>query len=427
MNGRPPDPLRRRRFLCVWAAGFCTEVSRWSLLIALPLHALTLTGSALVTSTVAMLGLLPSLVLTPLAGVVADRWSPARLMAWLAGTRALLLLPLLLVRDVRDLWIVYLVMAAEAGLTGMFESVKNALVPTLVPPGRLVAANAAVNLGGNLGRLAGGPVGGFLLGFTGMGGVALTSAGMLVMTVVLVVTAGVSGAPRPVPAPGPAFWRELPAGLRAVGASARLRAVALVLGLLSVAQGLFVILFLLFVTDLIGGGEAEAGLLRGVQAIGGLLGGAAAGRMARRLEARQFLVHGLLFFALVSLVIWNLTPLTAVIWFYAGLFTLAGVPGVWLMAGWLSLVQEATPEGLRGRVMSTFVALSDGQQALGMMLAGVLAGVLPTLAALEIQAAVLVLAWVLAARTLKPAVPGTPPPARLSGAGRAVGWGQVSR
>ncbi|GAA1276942.1 MFS transporter [Sphaerisporangium rubeum] len=415
MSTTPAHPLRQRRFLYIWAASFFTEISRWSLLIALPLYALTLTGSALVTSTVAMLGLLPSLILTPLAGVFADRWRPAPLMAWLAGTRALLLLPLLLVAGEGDLWIVYLVMAAESGLTGMFESVKNAVVPTLVPSGQLVRANASINLNSNLGRLVGSPVGGFLLGFTGMASVVLTSVAMLVVTVVLVALMG-SGAARRVTedavvpgaeTSGPAFWRELPTGLRAIGSSARLRSVALILGLLSVAQGLFVILFLLFVTDLIAGGEPEAGLLRGVQAIGGLLGGAVAGRMARRLQAHQFLAYGLLSFALISLAIWNLTLVTAWIGFYIGLFTLAGVPGIWLMAGWLSLVQEATPEGLRGRVMSTFIALSDGQQALGMMLAGVLAGLVPTLAALNFQAAVLLLAWLLAARLLKPA-PVTP-------------------
>ncbi|MFC6086850.1 MFS transporter [Sphaerisporangium aureirubrum] len=401
MSRTEPHPLRQRRFLYIWAASFCTEVSRWSLLIALPLYALALTGSALITSAVAMLGLLPSLVLTPLAGVFADRWSPARLMAWLAGTRAVLLLPLLFVHDDGDLWIVYLVMAAESGLTGMFESVKNAMVPTLVPAGQLVSANATINLNSNLGRLVGSPVGGFLLGLVGMGSVVLTSVAMLIVTVVLVALVGSEGVRRVVSPGGTAFWRELPTGLRAIGGSAQLRAVALILGLLSVAQGLFVILFLLFVTNLIAGGESEAGLLRGVQAIGGLLGGVVAGRVARRFEVHQFVVYGLLLFGLVSLSIWNLTLLTTWIWVYIGLFTLAGAPSVWLMAGWLSLVQAATPEGLRGRVMSTFIALSDGQQAIGMMLAGVLAGFLPTLVALNVQAAVLFTAWILAARMLR--------------------------
>ncbi len=64
------------------------------------------------------------------------------------------------------------------------------------------------------------------------------------------------------------------------------------------------------------------------------------------------------------------------------------------------MVQRATPAGLRGRVMSSFLALSDGLQALGMLLAGVLVSFIPTLGLLNLQAAVLLLASVLAWRML---------------------------
>ncbi|WP_405149965.1 MFS transporter [Sphaerisporangium sp. NBC_01403] len=393
-------PLRQPTFLRLWAASFFTEVTRWGLLIAVPLYALSLTGSALITSTVAMLGLLPSLVLTPLAGIFADRWNPARFLAGLAITRAVLLLPLLLVQDTRHLWILYLVAAAEAGLTAMFESVKNALLPTVVAPAQLVTANATISLNSNLGRLVGSPLGGLMLTWAGINGVVAAVVAPLVLTVPLVMTISGTRSASPPPGPGTAFWRESVAGLRTIWASGRLRAVTIVVSLMSVAQGMFVILFLLFVTDLLGGGESEAGLLRGVQAVGGLIGGALAGVIARRLNMNQFVSHGLMIFALISLVIWNSALLTTALWVYVGLFILAGAPGVWIMAGWLSVVQRATPADLRGRVMSSFLALSDGLQALGMLLAGVLVGFIPTLGLLDLQAAILFLASVLAWRTL---------------------------
>lgn len=61
-------PLRERAFTRLWSAGFLSEVGQWMLLLVLPLYVLQLTGSALITSTVAMLGLLPSLVAGPFAG-----------------------------------------------------------------------------------------------------------------------------------------------------------------------------------------------------------------------------------------------------------------------------------------------------------------------------------------------------------------------
>ena len=70
-------PVRHPAFARLWLAGAVSETGDWLLLIALPVHVLQLTGSALVTSTVFLLGLLPGLVVGPLAGVLVDRWDGA--------------------------------------------------------------------------------------------------------------------------------------------------------------------------------------------------------------------------------------------------------------------------------------------------------------------------------------------------------------
>ncbi|GAA1023018.1 MFS transporter [Acrocarpospora pleiomorpha] len=344
-----------------------------------------------------MLGLLPSLLLTPLAGILADRWNRSRFMACLTIFRALLLLPLLLVHDSRQLWIVYLVVATEAGLTAMFESVKNAMVPSVIEADQLITANASISLSSNLGRLAGSPLGGFVLAWSGIPGIVAAAVTPLIITVLLVLalpgTIAVTQA-------APAFWRGASAGLQLIRHTPALRAVAVVLGLLALAQGMFVILFLLFVTDLLGGGEPEAGLLRGVQAVGGLLGGALTAHLARKLNTRRLTTYSLLAFGLISLAIWNSASLTTALWFYAGLFTLSGAPSVWFMAAWLSLAQQETPHELQGRVMSALLALSDGLQAAGLMLAGALAGLVPILALLNGQALLFFLAAALFWRML---------------------------
>ncbi|GAA0989647.1 MFS transporter [Acrocarpospora macrocephala] len=392
-----PHPLRRRALFLLWIASFCTEVTRWALLIALPLYALSITRSALITSTVAMLGLLPSLLLTPLAGILADKWNRSRFMACLTISRALLLLPLLLVHDSRQLWIVYLVVATEAGLTAMFESVKNAMVPSVVEADQLITANASISLSSNLGRLAGSPLGGFVLAWTGIPGIVAAAVTPLIITVLLVLALPRARANA---VTQPAFWRGASAGLQLIRHTPALRAVAVVLGLLALAQGMFVILFLLFVTDLLGGGEPEAGLLRGVQAVGGLLGGALTAHLARKLDMRRLMTYSLLTFGLLSLVIWNSASITTAMWFYAGFFTLSGAPSVWIMAAWLSAAQQATPHEFQGRVMSALFALSDGLQAAGLMLAGALASLLPTLALLNGQALLFFLAAALFWRML---------------------------
>jgi len=74
---------------------------------------------------------------------------------------------------------------------------------------------------------------------------------------------------------------------------------------------------------------------------------------------------------------------------YVGLFVAAGIPGITGVTGLASFVQANMPGQFRGRVFSAYFSVSDGFQALGMLLAGLLAdpvGLLPVLngqAALE--------------------------------------------
>ena len=194
-------------------------------------------------------------------------------------------------------------------------------------------------------------------------------------------------------------------GLRVTLGTAVLRWGLVVNGLAAVAQGIFTVLFVLFVTRALGGDGADVGLLRGVQAIGGLLGGVVVVALARRLEAGRLLGVSLLVFAAIDLAIWNGPALTTDSWLYLGLFVAAGIPGIGVLTGLTSLVQERTAEAYLGRVFATYLGSFSGLMALGMLLAGLLGDAVGVVAVLNGQAGLYLLAGLIAVATLGRRVP----------------------
>ena len=393
--------LRRRDFGLLWAGGLISETGDWFLLVGLPVWVLQVTGSSLVTATVFLVGLLPSLVVGPLAGVLVDRWDRRRTLVAVSLAEAVFLLPLLTVDGRGDLWVVYLVMAVEASLGQLNDPARNAMVPALVGRDDLVGANALIGLNGNLARLAGSPLGGILVELSGLPGLVIGDAISFLLGAALLSLVR----PRPLspptgPVASPGVVGEWVEGLRVVARDRGLRWGLVVDGLAAVAQGIFTVLFVLFVTRELGGDGADVGLLRGVQAIGGLVGGVLVVGLARRLEAGRLLGVSLLAFGLIDLAIWNGPVLTTATWLYLGLFAAAGIPGIAFLTGLTALVQERTDDAYLGRVFATYYGSFNGLAGVGMLLAGLLGDSVGVVAVLNGQAGLYLLAGLVAVATL---------------------------
>ncbi|MER6797783.1 MFS transporter, partial [Amycolatopsis mediterranei] len=291
----------------------------------------------------------------------------------------------------------YAVMAAQAALASVFEPTRNALVPELVGIADVTAANGLMSVNGSVARLAGGWAGGALLGFGGLADVITGYLAVLVVAAALLAKpfrrfAAPAPAPSPVREPVVRAWLD---GLRELTHNRRLARTGLALVLTSLAQGMFLVLFVVYVLNVLGGSEADAGLLRGVQALGGLAAGFALATVARRVAPAALLGWGSLALGLLSGVIWNLAPVTTALGVYAGLFALAGAPGVVVGTGTLSEIQRAVAPERAGRVLSTTFAAMATFTTAGALLAGSLVATTGVAALLNVQAGVYVLAGVL--------------------------------
>jgi predicted MFS family arabinose efflux permease len=390
--------LRRRPILLLWLGGTVSRVGDWVLLVALPVHVFALTGSSAATATAFLFELVPRLLLGSLAGTVVDRFDRRRIVVGCSVAQAVLMLPIALVDSADRLWILYLCAAVLGVLANVCASASQALLGDVVRDGEIAGAVALTSLGDNLARLAGAPLGGALVGFWGIDAVvALDVASFLVVgactAAVVIARPASDGAAAMDPPEG--TLRAWMTGLRELGGDADLRVACAVHAVGSLAQGMFLVLFVVWVGRALGGGGEEIGVLRGVQAAGGVFGAAVVAGLAHRVRPGRLMGLGATAFGVISLALWNGPAVTTAPIVYVIGFIVVGLPGAGYMAGALTFVQVHASPAARGRILSTVAAIEDGMQALGVLGAGLLAERVAIVPAFSVQAGVWIAAGLL--------------------------------
>lgn len=393
--------LRERGFRRLWIAGLISDTGDWLLLVSVPIVVYQYTGSTLGTAAAFLVELIPPVLLAPIAGLLADRPDRRLVLTLTAAAQAVALLPLLLVDGRTGLPLVYAALALQSALASVFDPTEKALVPRLVGPDRLVSANSLVGLGENAGRLVGGSLGGVLLAAGGgLSVIVAVDAVSFLLTVGLIASLG---------APRPAADDNLQSALhvsdgsggtwRATLGIATVRQSLVVLFIASVAQGMFVVLFVVFVARILHGGPAEIGLLRGIQAIGAIGAGFALAT-SKRMRPGALVAWSAIAFGIIDLAIWNSPQLTAAEPPYVALFITVGAPGIALAVGLSSVMQRSTREGQRGKAFAAGGVAAALGEGLGIISAGVLGTSVGVVALLDVQGVLYLVAGLFATRWL---------------------------
>jgi MFS family permease len=161
--------LRIPDFRLLWGGGLISSLGSWLLILAVPAHILAATGSLRDTGLTLAAEYLPRLVLSPVAGAVADGWDRRRLMIganlFCAGAVAVMLLG----TSPGRYWVLYAALVAENSGTVLYAPAIQARIPAIVGTGPLLSsANSLTSASGGIVRLIGGPLGGVLLAVCGI-------------------------------------------------------------------------------------------------------------------------------------------------------------------------------------------------------------------------------------------------------------------
>ncbi len=159
---------RNRRFRLLWFGDIISLLGDWFNLIASATLVATLTQSGLAVGGLFVVRMLAPFLVSPVAGVVADRYNRKHILIIADIIRAITLVGFLFVRDAGDIWLLYTLSAIQLGVSGFFFPTRNALLPDIVSERELGTANALGSTTWSTMLALGAAIGGLVSGTLGI-------------------------------------------------------------------------------------------------------------------------------------------------------------------------------------------------------------------------------------------------------------------
>jgi predicted MFS family arabinose efflux permease len=314
---------------------------------------------------------LPFILFAIPAGLLADRISRRVLMAGAESLRAAALFGILSLIWLDGLTLPLLALLGFAAVCGtvVYSVAAPALVPLLVPPSSLPAANARIELARTVAFASGPALGGVLVGWAGAAPAFGFAAALSVMAVVLL-----SGIHEPARAPVPRRHplQEIREGAAFVLHHPLLRPVFITQFIFNTASFLLLAVFVPYAVRHLGLSATGVGATLAMYGVGMVVGALVATRVMRRIAFGTVIglgpVTGFVAAGVMALTTVVASPLLAALSFF-----LLGVgPILWVIST-TTLRQSVTPPRLLGRV-SAINIMSYGARPLGAALGALVGG-----------------------------------------------------
>jgi MFS family permease len=409
------DLLANRPLTKLLGGEFVSAIGDWLYIVALLVVIYTESGSPLVLGLFGAARVVPYIVLSVPAGILADRFDRRLilLVTDLARGACMLAMALVVATD-GPVWMLVALSIVAACFSTFFYPSIGAYIPNLARDERqLGPANSAWASLDNLGFVVGPVLGGILLAAGGtVFAFLINAATFLVIAIVLWTlppSRNVQGRSIETETdPGDETCAAAPEGgptdARIVGSNGQDAPRSSARGLAGIAAMRFVdyaiyggigVMTVVFATDILRAGEAATGWLNAAIGIGGVIGAIVSGLLVLRRSLAAPVVAGAIVIGAGAVVLgWSATVALAMIG-----IALACAGHLVLEVVAATLLQRVTTDAVRGRAVGTMVSIDTVAEATGALVFPVLVttvGPLPTLVA----AAVALLAATLAGLVL---------------------------
>jgi len=128
-------------FRTLWLGQIISLLGDWFNLIASASLIAELTHSGLAIGGLFVVRMLSPFLISPIAGVVIDRYDRKKILMLSDIARGITVLGFLLVRTPEQVWLLYALTAIQMGFSGFFFPARNAILPDIVTPQELGSAN----------------------------------------------------------------------------------------------------------------------------------------------------------------------------------------------------------------------------------------------------------------------------------------------
>jgi amino acid adenylation domain-containing protein len=334
---------------------------------AMSVWVLQKTGQVFDFSIMAVFTLLPGILASPFAGVVADRWDRRRVMILSDTAAALgtLLIAILLWTNQLEIWHLFLSVTIGSIANAFQRPAYIAAVAQLVPKQQLGRANGVVQLAANMGNIFSPLLGGALLVWIGLHGVVLVDAVtflLAITTLLLVRFPNTMSRQRE-----ETFRQQMVGGWRFIARRPSLRAFIVFFLVYNFVSASYNVLIPPLV--LANYSESVLGTVLSVMSIGVLIGTFVmifTGGTKRR-------INGMIISAsLTGIAVGTAVFRPSIVFLTVGLF-LGGIISSFIDAHWQSIIQAKVPFKLQGRVFATIMMIAMLTMPLGFLVWGWLA------------------------------------------------------
>lgn len=370
---QPAEKLWTPNFFLLWQGQLVSILGDVIYGIALGFWVLAVTGSTALMGTMMATSTLPAVLVSPFAGVIADRVDRRKLMILTDVIRgaAVVLLAIAVFKGSTGIWMVFAAGIILSVCGAFFSPAVGSTIPDIVPKSQLIGANSMIGIIQSGSNIIGNSAGGFLFQALGAPVMFLFNGVSFIFSAVLNMFLKIPVIERK---EKQHFFADMKDGYKFVWRLSGLRNMLIIVSVLNFVSFVAIVLFLPLFQQTESLGPGRYGIAMAFLT-GGMLIAMVATSVIKFPPARRLQVF--LLSAGISFICFSIMALSKNFIIMCGLIFVGGFFNAIINVFINSTIQLTVPQDMRGKVFSLVSMLAQALTPFGMLLGGILGEFFP--------------------------------------------------